>query len=180
MLTVKIPDQELWDESTNEFYYIPGAVLDLEHSLVSVAKWEAKWHKAFISKKEKTNEELIDYIRCMTITKNVNQDIYYHIPNNIINRINEYIDNPMTATVIHDVQSNESSKDVPTSEMIYYWMLSNQVPVEFEKWHLNRLITLLRVCSVKNSPGKKLSRNEAYSRNAAINAANRKKFNTKG
>lgn len=134
--------------------------------------------KPFLSREPKTVAETIDYIRCMTITQNVDPKIYNSITNNIINEINAYIDKPMTATTFSD--NSGKSKEVVTSELIYYWMFSMNIPMECQKWHLNRLLTLIRVCNVKNAPPKKMSRKEIMSRNAALNAARRKQLNSKG
>ena len=181
MLQITIPSTELWDENKQEFVTIKEQVLQLEHSLVSVSKWEAKWCKVFLSKKEKTYEETIDYIKCMTITQNVNPDVYKYLTKENIDKINEYILAPMTATWFSDEKGNSSgSREQITSELIYYWMISFNIPFECQKWHLNRLLTLIRVCSIKNKDPKKMSRREIMSRNAALNAARKKQLNTRG
>lgn len=181
MLQITIPSTELWDENKQEFVTIKEQVLQLEHSLVSVSKWEAKWCKVFLSKKEKTYEETIDYIKCMTITQNVNPDVYKYLTKENIDKINEYILAPMTATWFSDEKGGTSgSREQITSELIYYWMLSFNIPFECQKWHLNRLLTLIRVCSIKNKDPKKMSRREIMSRNAALNAARKKQLNTRG
>lgn len=182
MLQITIQPKELWDDSRQEFI-IPSVhkqTLSLEHSLVSISKWESKWHKPFISKDPKTLEETIDYIKCMTMTQNVNPEIYKYLTNDHISKINEYIDNPMTATYINEVKNGGLSREPVTSELIYYWMIALNIPVDFQKWHLNRLITLIKVCNLKNKPPKKMSKGEIMSRNAALNAARRNKLNSKG
>lgn len=178
MLNIVVPDQEFFNEETQEFFTLKGQTLQLEHSLVSLSKWESKWNKPFLSKNEKTSKETIDYIRCMTITQNVKPYIYDMLTNENILDINKYIDSPMTATTFN-VQ-NTPSREIVTSEIIYYWMISLNIPLECQKWHLNRLLTLIRVCNLKNVPSKKMSKKEIMSRNAALNAARRKKLNTKG
>lgn len=178
MLNIVVPDQEFFNEETQEFFTLKGQTLQLEHSLVSLSKWESKWNKPFLSKNEKTSKETIDYIRCMTITQNVKPYIYDMLTNENILDINKYIDSPMTATTFN-VQ-NTPSREIVTSEIIYYWMISLNIPLECQKWHLNRLLTLIRVCNLKNAPSKKMSKKEIMSRNAALNAARRKKLNTKG
>lgn len=178
MLNIVVPDQEFFNEETQEFFTLKGQTLQLEHSLVSLSKWESKWNKPFLSKNEKTLKETIDYIRCMTITQNVKPYIYDMLTNENILDINKYIDSPMTATTFN-VQ-NTPSREIVTSEIIYYWMISLNIPLECQKWHLNRLLTLIRVCNLKNAPSKKMSKKEIMSRNAALNAARRKKLNTKG
>lgn len=180
MLNITVPATELYDEQNNEFIITKEQPLQLEHSLVSLSKWEAKWHKAFLTKVEKTEEEMRDYIRCMTITQNVNPDVYRCLSADNIQRIRDYIDDPMTATYISDDKTSKGGRETVTSELIYYWMISLNIPVEFQKWHLNRLITLIKVCNVKNSPHKKRSKKDIASQYASLNAARRKQFNTKG
>lgn len=185
MLRITVPaveESELWDEATETFVKNPGVkeqTLQLEHSLISMSKWESKWCKPFISKDEKTDEETIDYIRCMTINQNVDPSVYDHLTTDNLKDIRDYINAPMTATTVREIKSN-NSKEIVTSELIYYWMISLQIPVEFDKWHLNRLMTLIKVFNVKNTPPKKMSQRELMSRNAALNAARRKQHNSKG
>lgn len=179
MLQITIPTMnDLWDERNQQFLSIKETTIQLEHSLLSISKWESKWNKSFINTKDKTEEELIDYIKCMTITKNVDPNIYVCLTAENIQEIVNYINAPMTATTIRD--TGKSNHEIVTSELIYYWMISLNIPVKFEKWHLNRLITLIRVCSIKNQPAKKMSRGEIMQRNAALNAARKKRWNTKG
>lgn len=179
MITIVVPSRELFNDNTQEFINTKEQVLQLEHSLVSLSKWEARWNKPFLSKTEKTREETIDYIRCMTITQNVNPIVYSCLSDDNIQTINNYIQAPMTATTFSN-QNNSISREIITSELIYYWMVSLNIPMECQKWHLNRLLTLVRVCNIKNSPPKKMSRNEIMARNASLNAARRKKLNSKG
>lgn len=175
MLRITIPSQELYNEKENKIITTKETTLQLEHSLVSISKWESKWGKPFISDGEenKSTEELIDYIKCMTITQNVDPKIYNYITVENIKEINEYINAPMTATTIKQTASG-TKKERITSELIYYWMVANEIPFDCEKWHLNRLLTLIRICSIKNQPSKKMSKNEILSRNAKLNAARRK------
>lgn len=182
MLKITIPASEKFNEETNEFIYKKEQNLVLEHSLVSLSKWESRWHEPFLSSKKenKTNEQIIDYIRCMTLTQNVDPSVYYDLTPDNYKKIQAYIDNTMTATTFNHLQQNKPSTEVITSELIYYWMIAYNVPVEFEKWHLNRLLTLIKVCSIKNTPPKKMSKREIMNRNAALNASRRKAFNSKG
>lgn len=180
MLKITIPAQELYDEARGEFVYINEQHLQLEHSLVSLSKWESKWHKPFISSEEKTQEETIDYIRCMTITQNVDPMVYDFIPNNVLQEVGDYIKNPMTATTITEHNKPAGKREIPTSELIYYWMITLGIPFECQKWHLNRLLTLIRVCNIKAESEKKMSRADTMKSNAALNAARRKKFNSRG
>jgi hypothetical protein len=180
MLQITVPAIELWDEVKEEFVNRKEQTLQLEHSLVSLSKWESKWHKPFLSKTEKTNEETIDYIKCMTITQNVDPETYNYLTRDNIDRITEYINDPMTATTFSDDKSGKTSREIITSELIYYWMIAANVPFECQKWHINRLITLIRVCGIKNSPPKKRSKKELMNRQAALNAARRKQLNSRG
>ena len=181
-LTVTI-QEEAWDEIKEEFVDAKYQTIQLEHSLVSLSKWESKWHKPFLSKLEKTAEETEDYIRCMTITQNVNPEIYKCLSPENIRTVNEYIKDPMTATWFSEDKSKTKGKsrgEQITAELIYYWMIALNIPMECQKWHLNKLLTLIRVCNVKNQPPKKMSKKEIMARNAALNAARRKQLNSKG
>lgn len=181
MLQITIPTLEQWDEKKQEFVYTKEQTLQLEHSLVSLSKWEAKWQRAFLSKDEKTLEQVVDYVKCMTITQNVDPKIYERLTEDNIKSINDYIQSPMTATYFsNDKEVAKPSREKVTSELIYYWMISLGIPVEFQKWHLNRLLTLIRVCNVKNQPPKKYSKRDILARNAALNAARKKQYNTRG
>ena len=180
MLQITIPAVELWDEQKEEFIIsIKEQSLQLEHSLISISKWESKWHKPFLSKKAKTREETLDYIKCMTITKNVDDDIYSRLSNSNINAINNYIDDSMTATTF-PLNQGGSRQETITSELIYYWMISFNIPMECQKWHLNRLLTLIRVCNVKNTPPKKMNKKDIINQYAALNASRKKQFNSNG
>ena len=180
MLRITIPASEQWDEQNQEFIQTKGQTLQLEHSLVSLSKWESKWGKAFLSKSEKTYEETIDYIKCMTITSNVDPVVYEHLTQENIEQVNEYIQAPMTATTFVDDKSSRGSREVITAELIYYWMIALTIPFECQKWHLNRLLTLIRVCNLKNTPPKKMSKRATARQYAQLNAARRQKHNTKG
>ena len=180
MLRVTIPATELWDESKEEFVNTKEQTLQLEHSLVSLSKWESKWCKPFLSKDKKTEEEDLDYIKCMTITQNVDPSVYAFIPNDIREEIKKYINAPMTATWFSDEKGGKSGSEQITSELIYYWMIAQNIPFECEKWHLNRLLTLIKVCNIKNQPPKKMGKKAIMSRNSALNAARKKQLNTKG
>lgn len=182
MLKISIPDVEFYNEKEEKFYTVKGQDLQLEHSLVSLSKWESKWKKPFIDKNEadkKTLEETIDYIRCMTLTQNVNPEIYNNIPDKEIEKVKSYISDSMTATTFSNLDENKN-REIITSEIIYYWMVAFNIPFECQKWHLNRLLTLIKVCSIKNAPKKKMSKQEIMSRNKALNEARRKAYNSKG
>lgn len=178
-ITVTI-EPEQYDEKREEFVPAKTQTLQLEHSLVSISKWESKWCKSFLSGGEKTIEETLDYIKCMTLTQNVKPEVYDKLTDIEIKQVNDYIEAPMTATYFNEPNQGKGGREIITSELIYYWMIALNIPFECKKWHLNRLLTLIRVCNIKNSPPKKMSKSEIMSRNAALNAARRKQYNTKG
>ena len=180
MLTLNISAEEYWDEKKEEFIYPEKKTIQLEHSLVSLAKWEAKWHKPFLSKTPKTTEEIKDYIRFMTITQNVNPELYDSLSAEHYTKIYEYLEDPMTATWFGKEAKRGTNNRQVTAELIYYWMIAYNIPVEFQKWHLNRLLTLIHVCNAEQQPGKKMSQKEILKNNAAINAARRAQLRTKG
>lgn len=181
MLQIIVPAREYYDDVHNEFINTKEQKINLEHSLVSLAKWESKWHKPFLnSKEQKSMDEIRDYIRCMTLTQNVDPKVYYSLTAENYKDIQDYIDNPMTATTFSNQKQGPPNREIITNELIYYWMTAYQIPVEFEKWHLNRLLTLIRVCSIKNAPPKKMSKGDILKSNASLNAARRKAYHTKG
>ena len=174
MLQLIIPAIDAYDEEAEEFITIDEQILELEHSLISLSKWESKWCKPFISKEPKTLEETIDYIKCMTLTPNVDPRIYQCLTDKHIEQVNKYIEAPMTATTFKDKGKGRSSSEYITNELIYYWMTALNIPVEIcEKWHLNRLLTLVQVCNIKNQPPKKMSRQAILNQNAMLNKARR-------
>ena len=181
MLKITIPDIELYDEKKEEFINLKGQTLCLEHSLVSISKWESKWKKSFLSIDNKTmsDEEMEDYIRFMTLTQNVNPEIYKYIPNSELEKIQNYIDDPMTATTFRDNKRSGPSRKIITAEEIYYQMIALQIPFECQKWHINRLLTLIRVCNELNNQ-KKMGKNDILRQNKSLNAARRKAMHTKG
>lgn len=180
MLTITIPGQELFDEVKMEFINTEDQTLDMEHSLVSLAAWESIWNKPFLSKEQKTREETISYMKCMTLTPNVDPDVYNYVSNDIIEKVNKYIEAPMTATVFSEDKTSKGKSETVTAEIIYYWMVSLTIPPEYRFWHLNQLITLIKVCSIKNSPPKNMSQADVMRENAARNAARRRKYNSRG
>ena len=180
MLNIVVPGAELWDEKKQEFVSTGDVSLQLEHSLLSISKWESKWHTPFLVKKNKTREELLDYIRCMTITPNVDPITYLCLTEDNVKQIRDYIDDPMTATTFSKDEHSKPSREVTTSEVIYYWMVSHNIQFECQKWHISRLLTLIRVCNVKNAPPKRRSKRDIASQYAALNAARRKQLNTRG
>lgn len=183
MLTLTISPPDMWDETKEEFVYIKPQVLTLEHSLVSISKWEQKWQVPFLGKKDLSAEETRDYVRCMTLTQNVNPAIYDYISPQNIKEIDEYMNQSMTATTFRNSgntgRSARRSRAI-TSELIYYWMTVLNIPMECQKWHLNRLLTLIRICNEESQPSKKMSKAETAKMYAELNARRRKRLGTKG
>lgn len=179
MLKIHIDAIELFDENTSEFISIKGQTIAMEHSLVSISKWEEKWGVPFIGKGQKTNEQWLDYFKCMTITQNVPDEVYYALTSENITQIQKYIEDPHTATFFKD-DKRGGTKTI-TSEEIYSWMIALNVPVEFQKWHVNRLLTLIRLININNDPkkNKKMSRSDLMSRND-LNAQRRAQLHSKG
>jgi len=180
MLVIDTASTEYYDRVSETFVEIPGVRLRLEHSLIAMSKWESKWLKPFIGRKEPTAEELYSYIECMVINEDViNPFTIRTLSRTQLNQIADYINSPMTATTINN-SKNKSSREVVTSELIYYWMISFNVPFECERWHLNRLLTLINVCGAKNETPKKQSPKEIMARNRELNAARRKAMQSSG
>lgn len=179
MLTLEVPIIELYDDKNSSFINIPAHTLKLEHSLVSISKWEAKFHKPFLSNKELSGDLLIEYIRFMTITQNVRDDLFENLPQDLVNKVIDYIQDPMTATTFSD-RTNKPSREIITSEIIYFWMVNFNIPIECQKWHLNRLLALIKVCIIKTSKQPRMSRKDILSRNAALNAERKARLNTSG
>ncbi len=188
MLEISVPAQQIVNEDTYEVTSVPAADLKLEHSLISLKRWEEKWHVPFLRKEpKKTPEQLKDYIRCMSINSNVDPIVFEHLPKDIMDRIAEYIEDPMTATwfgseVSKDKPKNTIGERIITAELLYYWMICLNIPVEFQKWHLNQLITLIRVCQEENESGskKKRSPSEIARSRKELNEYRKKKLNSRG
>lgn len=181
MLVKNIPAVTGWDERRNEFVTSPAVTLVMEHSLISLSKWESKWKKPFLTNKTKTDAELRDYIRCMVISpNNVDDNVFLMMSPSAMQEVYNYVNESQTATTIRKNGNQKKSSEIPTSELIYYWMITNGIPMQCEKWHLSRLLTLIEVCNVKSEKPKKMSQKELYNRNAAINARNKAKYHTKG
>ena len=179
MIDIIIPASEQFDERTMSFTYSKEQKLTLEHSLIAISKWESKFEKPFLSS-EKSTYEILEYIKCMTLTQNVKPETYLHLTDQNIKDIQAYIEAPMTATTFKKIEKRGGKREIITAELIYYWMIAFNIPVEFQKWHLNKLLTLIEVCARKNEPPKKMTRREIAAQHKAINAANRARFHTKG
>lgn len=178
MLQITVPENEFFDNDSNQFIKTKEQILYLEHSLISISKWESFWKIPFLSS-TKTDEQLRDYIRLMTITQNVSPYVYYSLTNENIKQIKDYIDDDMTATTFNE-KNQKTNRSIITAEIIYYWMISLGIPFECQKWHLNKLLALIRVCNIKNQPAKKMNKNQILSRNHALNKQRQKMYNTKG
>lgn len=180
MLKIQIPNREFWDEKKQEFVYLEAVTLQMEHSLVSISKWEAKTNKIFLSHVEKTNDDILEYIKCMTITQNVPEHVYQQLTKENIQEIVDYIKQPMSATTFSNTYKSSGNKKPYSSEEIYHWMIEFNISSDFEKWHLNRLLTLINICSEKNKPQQKYSKKDLTSEYERINNERRKMMHSKG
>lgn len=180
MLELKIKGDETYDERTNKFIQIPECTITLEHSLISLAKWESKWQMPYFDDKKKTPAQDLDYIRCMVIGNVKNEQIFNLLSHEDLKKIQDYIAAPMTATTFHKKSRNRPRKDVMTAEVIYAHMFAHSIPIECQKWHLNRLLTLLKVCDLQNSPKEKMTKKQTAMWYAEQNAARKAKYNTRG
>lgn len=178
MLTIYIPASRGFDEATETFVQYEPCTLKLEHSLISLQKWESKWHKSFMHSQNITPEENLDYVRCMCVSSNVDPSAFSRLTAQNRKEIEEYIHNPMTATTFSN-RDNKQSNKIVTAEVVYYWMINFGIPFECAKWHLNQLMTLINVCAIYNNP-KKLSKKEAAQQRMALNKARRAKYGTSG
>lgn len=180
VLQITIPGQELFDETTMKRIRTKDTTLQLEHSLVSLSKWESKWKKPYLNNSGVTEEMSLDYVRCMTLTQNVDPRVYQSLTRKNLEDIRAYIDDPMTATTFRET-NRPGRHQVITAEIIYYWMVTLGIPWDpCQKWHLNRLMTLIRVCDEKSRPSKKMSRKETAARQHSLNAARRARYHTNG
>lgn len=180
MLTLIVNEAESYDESTELFIPISSFTLELEHSLVSVSKWEAEFNKSFLSTKDKTQEEVFSYIKAMMLTPKIPGEIFSKFSSEHFEAINAYIESPQSATTFGEMPKSRSRKEIITSELIYYWMVLFNIPFECQHWHLNRLLTLIRVCNMKNSKPKKVSKHETAMKYRQLNEQRRAQFNTSG
>lgn len=179
MIQITVPECEIYDSKQNLFQTLKEQTISLEHSLLSISKWESKFKKPFLSREKRTSEEAIYYLKCMCITPNVSDIVFRCIPTSEIEKISEYIEDQKTATSFSNSTSSRN-QGVLTSEVIYYLMISYGIPFECQKWHLSRLITLIRVCQEKNGQSKKMSKQEILARNRELNAKRRAAIGSKG
>ncbi len=179
MLTLTVPMKEYFNDATSEFVTVPGRTLRLEHSLVSVSKWESKWEKPFLSREPMSRAESLDYIRCMTLDEDVDPRVYWALDADMVKQIERYIEAPMTATKIEETHPG-SGGSVLTAEVIYYYMVALHIPFSCESWHLNRLLTLIRVCNEKNRPAKPMTQREIMQQNRKLNEKRRRALRSRG
>jgi hypothetical protein len=180
MLRLVIAEDELFDEETNTFQTVNDSVIEFEHSLISLSKWESEYKKPFLSSEKKTPEEILGYLKAMIVSDDTDPDVLYRLPTAAIEKIQEYIDSSQSATTFGMMPERRGPGEVITSELIYYWMVAFNIPFECQHWHLNRLFSLIRICNIKNSKPEKMSRSELAQRNAALNAKRRAELGTKG
>ena len=183
MLTLDIAGTELFDESSNRFISQPGFTVTLEHSLVSLSKWESIWKIPFLSQEDLPQEQLLNYIDCMILSPDNVTNLFTRLTQDQMQLITDYISDTQSATTIHETSSGSHRKEVVTSEVIYYWMVALTIPFECQHWHINRLINLIRITNIKNAPESKtpkMSRAELSARNRELNAQRRAKYGTKG
>ena len=178
-LLIHIPKKDLVDQASGRFVTVKETNIQLEHSLISISNWESKWHKPYLSSDKKTTEEFLSYLHCMCLTKNVDPNVFYALDAADVKRIADYITDPMTATTFKN-RDQKKSREIITSELIYFWMTNFNIPFEpCQKWHLNRLLTLIEGASIKSQPPKKMGKREAARERAALNASRRAKYNTR-
>jgi hypothetical protein len=175
------PHGELFDASSGTFKKAgDGYVMDLEHSLISVSKWEEKWEVPFLADTEKTDEQVMDYVKCMVVGPEPPPEIWARLTADHVKAIQDHISAKKTATWFSKKKPSGPAREIITSELIYYWMVTHNIPPEYQNWHLSRLLTLIEVCNVKNAPAEKKDPKTAAAERRALNDARRKQHNTTG
>lgn len=177
MLVLEIPGTEEFDSEKQEFLYSDSTVVRMEHSLASISKWESFWKKPFLGKEEKTSEEILSYIEFMCLTPDVPREVFLRLSEENYRDINDYIGQEMTATWFSENANGKISREIITSEIIYYWMFSLQLPLECETWHFNRLTAQIKVINLKNQPKKKMSQQEVLAQQRELNQKRRAEAN---
>lgn len=189
MLTLEVPDREYFNEGNGEFVTITGRTLKMEHSLLSLSKWEEKWHEPFLGrvgqKTEHTPEQIAYYMSCMVVGEDIPPSFFEGLSSDLANQIRDYIDDPHTATTFYDPNGQKSQggrKQTVTAELIYYWMFRLDIPIELQSWNLNRLMTLIRVCEIQDKPkkGNKIPRSKLAAQRSALNAQRMAQLGTTG
>lgn len=180
MLTVIVPGVDSFDEATEMFISSQEVTLELEHSLASLSKWESLWEKPFLGQSAKTDEETLSYIEQMCVTPNVPPDVFHRLPESVLRQINEYLNAKMTATWFYDDPNKAPSKEVLTAEVLYSWMVQFGIPIECDRWHLSRLLTLIRVRGEQSQPPKKMTQREILARNRRLNEQRKAQLRTSG
>lgn len=180
MLTIVVPEAELFDEANQEFMVLEEVTLELEHSLVSLSKWESKYEKPFLDTTTKTTQEILGYVKAMTLTPNVPDEVYSRLSQSNLDDIDTYINAKMTATWFNEIDSPSRNQEIITAELVYYWMIAFQIPFDCETWHLNRLFTLIRICNIKQEKPKKMSRSAVAARNRQLNEQRKAQYKTSG
>ena len=180
MLKLMLQEEEYYNEETETFETVGSVELELEHSLISLSKWESKFKRPFLSPEPKTSDEVLYYIESMIISPIHPSNTFELLTQKTIDKINEYIESSESATTFGSMPERKGRGEVITAELIYYWMVAFNIPFECEYWHLNRLFALIRICNIKNSPQKKMSRNEISNRNRELNAVRKAQYNTNG
>lgn len=180
MLEILIPGEEHYDEAAEVFVYPKAVTLQLEHSLVSLSKWESITEKPFLSKEDKSSEELLKYIICMNVSEVFSLDDFSNLTQDNLELINKYINSKSTATTFREIANSRMNREIITAEIIYFWMISLNIPFECQHWHLNRLLTLIKVCNEKNTPNKKVNRQEIAERNRLLNEQRKAQLGTTG
>jgi hypothetical protein len=169
MLTITVLGEEHWDQENEKFVYPDSFKLELEHSLVSLSKWESKWEVPFLGEKPKTTEMVLDYIECMILTPDPPADWISKLSKENIEEITAYFDSKQSATWFNDHHPEPKTGETITSELVYYWLDICDIDWQAQYWHLNRLLTLVKIHTVKQAKPKPMSRSEMLRRRRALN-----------
>lgn len=180
MLKIIVPSMDLFNEEDNTFTTVPETIIELEHSLLAMSKWESKFQVPFLGSSPKTNQEMLEYVRLMIVTPNYPENILSRLTSENYDSIKEYIESSQSATTFSNRSKAKGKPEIITSELIYYWMVAFTIPFECESWNLNRLFALIRICDIKNSKPKPMTQRELAERNRSINEQRKAKLGTRG